>query len=77
MAPQLPHWHLRLLTFLLLLARFADCGLALDPNRPFSSYLRTRFGTEDGLPASVVHEIVQSQDGFLWLTAGSDTPDAL
>jgi signal transduction histidine kinase/ligand-binding sensor domain-containing protein len=61
------------ITLLLLLAGFADQGLALDPNRPFSSYLRTRFGPEDGLPGSVVNEIVQSQDGFLWLTFGGDT----
>src|ERR1700722_10705585 len=58
--------------FLLLLAGFARCGLALDPGRPFSSYLRSRFSIEDGLPFTVVHEIVQSQDGFLWLTVGSD-----
>ena len=57
--------------FLLLVAGFADRGLALDPSQPFSSYLRTRFGTEDGLPSSVVHDIVQSQDGFLWLSVGA------
>jgi signal transduction histidine kinase/ligand-binding sensor domain-containing protein len=58
--------------FLLLLAGFAGQGLALDPSQPFSSYLRTRFDPEYGLAASVVNEIVQSQDGFLWLTAGGD-----
>src|SRR5260370_27576176 len=55
-----------------LLAVFRGRGFALDPTQPFSSYLRTRFGNEDGLPSSVVHDIVQSQDGFLWLTVGSD-----
>jgi signal transduction histidine kinase/ligand-binding sensor domain-containing protein len=59
--------------FLLLVSGFTGRGLALDPSRPFSSYLRTRFSNEDGLPSSVVHDIVQSQDGFLWLTVGSDT----
>jgi ligand-binding sensor domain-containing protein len=58
---------------LLLVAGFARQGIALDPSQPFDSYLRTRFGNEDGLPASVVHDIVQSQDGFLWLSAGAET----
>ena len=57
---------------LLLVAAFAGQGFALDPTRPFSGYLRTRFTTEDGLPSSVVHEIVQSQDGFLWLSVGGE-----
>ncbi len=61
------------IAFLLLLAGFADRGLALDPSRPFSSYLRTRFSNEDGLGSSVVHDIVQSQDGFLWLSGGAET----
>src|ERR1700689_627246 len=61
------------IAFLLLLAGCAGRGLALDPSQPFSSYLRTRFSSEDGLPSSVVHDIVQSQDGFLWLSVGSET----
>src|ERR1700689_1415057 len=61
------------IAFLLLLAGCAGRGLALDPSQPFSSYLRTHFSNEDGLPSSVVHDIVQSQDGFLWLTVGSET----
>src|ERR1700722_17294102 len=60
-------------TFLLLLAGFAGRGLGLDPSQPFNKYIRTRFSNEDGLPSSVVHDIVQSQDGFLWVTVGSDT----
>jgi signal transduction histidine kinase/ligand-binding sensor domain-containing protein len=63
----------RLLWTLLLVSGSAGQGLALDPGRPFSSYLRTRFSNEDGLPSSVVHDIVQSPDGFLWLSVGSDT----
>src|SRR5260370_23503544 len=62
----------RVLELLLFVVAVADQGLALDPTKPFSSYLRTRFSNEDGLPSSVVHEIVQSQDGFLWLSVGSD-----
>ncbi len=62
----------RAVAFVLLVAGFAGRGLALDPSRPFSSYIRTNFGDEDGL-GGVVHEIVQSRDGFLWLSAGSST----
>jgi signal transduction histidine kinase/ligand-binding sensor domain-containing protein len=56
-----------------LLAAFPGHALALDPNQPFSSYLRTRFGNEDGLISDIVHDIVQSHDGFLWLSVGSST----
>jgi signal transduction histidine kinase/ligand-binding sensor domain-containing protein len=45
---------------------------ALDPNQPINNYLRTRITTEDGLPSNIVNEIVQSSDGFLWLTFGSE-----
>lgn len=40
---------------------------ALDPNQPASSYLRTHFATEAGLPGSVVGQVVQTPDGFLWM----------
>lgn len=40
---------------------------ALDPNQPASSFLRTHFTTDDGLPGGVVDQIGQTQDGFLWL----------
>jgi signal transduction histidine kinase/ligand-binding sensor domain-containing protein len=71
--PRVPELSRTAVAILLLAAGFAGRGLALDPTRPFSSYLRTRFSNEDGLPASVVHDIVQSQDGFLWLSVGGDT----
>lgn len=44
---------------------------ALDPSQPVSSYIRTHFTSDDGLPNNVVNQIVQSQDGFLWLKLGS------
>jgi signal transduction histidine kinase/ligand-binding sensor domain-containing protein len=69
----IPGWRRRAVFCLLLVSGFAGRVLALDPSRPFSSYLRTHFTNEDGLPSSVVHDIVQSQDGFLWLSVGSDT----
>jgi len=58
--------------FLLLLAGFVDRGLALDPGQPFNSYIHTHFGYEEGLPHVIVNDIVQSQDGFLWLSVGGN-----
>jgi ligand-binding sensor domain-containing protein len=54
-------------------AGFAVSGHALDPSQPASSYLRSRFATEDGLPSAVVHDIVQTKEGFLWLAVGTHT----
>lgn len=44
------------------------CLTALDPSQPASSYLRKHFTVDDGLSATVVDGIVQTPDGFLWLT---------
>lgn len=47
---------------------FAACpAWALDPRSPTSSYLRTTFTTEDGLPTNIINAILQSRDGFLWI----------
>src|SRR5262249_23122011 len=35
------------------------------------NYLRTRFTTDNGLPTNIIDEIVQSRDGFLWITLGN------
>src|SRR5215813_4760694 len=48
---------------------------ALDPRQPFSSYIQTHFTDADGLNSSIVNEIVQSPDGFLWITYGSGALD--
>ncbi len=40
---------------------------ALDPNQPASSFLRTHFTADDGLPGAVIDQAVQTKDGFLWL----------
>jgi signal transduction histidine kinase/ligand-binding sensor domain-containing protein len=50
---------------LLLFAALPSC--AVDPAQPFNSYIHTRFTSDDGLPANIVDEMVQSYDGFLWL----------
>src|SRR5258706_7471863 len=57
---------IRFSCLLLLLVTAREIG-ALDPSQPLGSYIRTRFGNENGLPANVVDDIVQSQDGFLWI----------
>jgi signal transduction histidine kinase/ligand-binding sensor domain-containing protein len=52
---------------MLLLSAFAGHVLALDPSQPVSSYLRSRFAKEDGLPSAVVNVILQTRNGFLWV----------
>lgn len=42
---------------------------AIDPNQPASSLVRTHFTTDNGLPAAVIDQTVQTRDGFLWLIA--------
>jgi signal transduction histidine kinase/ligand-binding sensor domain-containing protein len=56
------------LACLLFLAALPNRSFALDPSRPFGSYLQTHFTPEEGgLPSGIVDDIVQSRDGFLWL----------
>src|SRR5262249_40175132 len=43
------------------------------PNQPFSSYIQTHFTIDDGLSSNIIDDIVQSQDGFLWITYGNGT----
>ncbi|HEX5889941.1 MAG TPA: hypothetical protein VFY61_14630, partial [Pyrinomonadaceae bacterium] len=40
---------------------------AIDPIPPASSLLRKHFTIEEGLPGSVVGQMAQTQDGFLWM----------
>jgi signal transduction histidine kinase len=40
---------------------------ALDPNQPASSFLRTHFNSDNGLPGAVVDQAGQTNDGSLWL----------
>ena len=44
-------------------------ALAVDPGLPFSSYIRTHFTTDDGLPSGVVGNLQQTPDGFLWFVS--------
>src|SRR6266446_862566 len=52
---------------LILLAVATKSVLAVDPNRPTTSYIRTSFTVEDGLSSNVVNTIVQTRNGFLWI----------
>ena len=52
---------------LILLAVDTRSVLAVDPNRPTTSYTRTSFTVEDGLSSNVVNAIVQTRSGFLWI----------
>src|SRR5882724_2153851 len=52
---------------LILLAVATRSVLAVDPNRPTTSYTRTSFTVEDGLSSNVVNAIVQTRNGFLWI----------
>jgi ligand-binding sensor domain-containing protein/signal transduction histidine kinase len=52
---------------LILLSGAADSVLAVDPNQPAASYIRTSFTVEDGLSSNVVNAIVQTRNGFLWI----------
>lgn len=40
------------------------------PGQPLKGYIPTHFTRDNGLLANVVHWLVQSQDGFLWMTTG-------
>src|SRR5260370_41818048 len=53
--------------FLIFLAVATHMVLAVDPNRPTTSYIRTNFTVEDGLSSNVVNAIVQTRRGFLWI----------
>jgi hypothetical protein len=41
-------------------------AFAVNPNQPFSNYIRTHFTTDERSPASVVTASSRHQDGFLW-----------
>ncbi len=56
---------------MLLLSALAVRALALDPSQPVSSYSRTRFTKEDGLPSSTVNVVLQTRNGFLWVGTNS------
>ena len=42
-------------------------GLALDPARQLSQYVRESWDAADGLPQNTVQVVTQTRDGYLWL----------
>lgn len=48
-------------------------GWALDPTLPPERYTVTAWTADDGLPHSQVHNISQTDDGFLWLSTWEGT----
>jgi len=56
---------------MVVLSAFAVRALALDPSQPVSSYSRTRFTKEDGLPSSTANVVLQTRNGFLWVGTNS------
>jgi ligand-binding sensor domain-containing protein len=40
---------------------------ALDPNQSLGQYRLVRWDEEQGLPQTVLENMVQSRDGFIWL----------
>ena len=51
----------------LLLALLPLQALALDPDEKLRDYILTRWDAEDGLPQSLVRQIIQTRDGYLWV----------
>src|SRR5260370_39056437 len=62
--PQFGRIAIRFFVLLVLAARYM---LALDPDQPAASYIRTTLTVEDGLPSNVVNAILQTRNGFLWI----------
>ena len=51
----------------LLVLGLANAGVAMDPDRRPSQYVRDRWGAERGFPGGTVQAISQTDDGYLWV----------
>src|SRR5215470_10283577 len=49
------------------LLSMATQSFGLDPNRQMSQYVWRHWGTESEFPASPIHAISQTSDGYLWI----------
>jgi ligand-binding sensor domain-containing protein len=49
------------------LVSLGNPALALDESQGTSSFVRKNFTVEDGLLSNVVHVVLQTRDGFLWV----------
>jgi hypothetical protein len=50
---------------------FARTAHALDPNLRLTQYMHTSWRIQDGSVPADMLSVVQTPDGFLWLTSGS------
>ena len=57
----------RILPCFLLSLTLSPCARGLDVTRPLSSYIKTSFTVEDGLPSNSINALVQTKNGFLWI----------
>ena len=62
-----PFWAFRWLLAGLAVVNLVQLALALEPNRPFSQYVRDQWGLKQGLPGGIVYAIAESTDGYLWI----------
>jgi ligand-binding sensor domain-containing protein/signal transduction histidine kinase len=70
LAPQALCFRLLLTLLLASLSILVFCVpvCALDPNQPAGSFLRTHFTPDNGgFPGTVVDQVLQTNDGFLWV----------
>ena len=47
----------------------AATARAVDPERAVSQYIREQWGADRGFPGGAVHDITQTEDGYLWIAA--------
>lgn len=65
-------WNSRYAGLLLLVAvAVATRSGALDRDKSLDQYLRHTWSLDDGLPASTVRVILQTDDGYMWIGTGS------
>jgi signal transduction histidine kinase/ligand-binding sensor domain-containing protein len=54
-----------------ILVAYCACASALDPSLDISQYAHTSWKIREGFVAGTIHQIAQTQDGYLWLATES------
>jgi ligand-binding sensor domain-containing protein len=54
-----------------ILLAYCACASALDPSLDISQYAHTSWKIREGFVAGTIHQIAQTQDGYLWLATES------
>lgn len=57
-------------TLVLLVTLWAPASEALNAQKAISSFMHEDWQVEDGLPLSSIRSILQTRDGYLWMTTG-------